>query len=69
VRDDGQNRRIGTALLTSIEAVTGIEMKSSAGDPVWLPVEGFLDKPVAPEALRAEAEKLLQEPKTGATLQ
>ena len=46
-------------MLTSIEERTGIEFKSTAGDPDWLPVEGFMEKPVEPEALLAEVERLL----------
>ena len=46
-------------MLTSIEELTGIELKSSAGDPVWLPVDRFLDKPAAPDTLLAEVKKLL----------
>lgn len=51
----------GTPILmfTSIEDRTGIEFKSTAGDPTWLPVDGFLDKPVEPEVLLAEVKKLL----------
>ncbi len=52
-------------MLTSIEETTGIELKSSAGDPVWLPVNRFLDKPVTPETLLAEVKKLLQDSKAG----
>jgi CheY-like chemotaxis protein len=46
-------------MLTSIEDKTGIEFKSTSGDPNWLPVDGFLDKPVEPEVLLAEVKKLL----------
>jgi len=46
-------------MLTSIEERTGIEFKSTAGDPNWLPVEGFMEKPVEPEDLLAEVERLL----------
>jgi len=46
-------------MLTAIEEQTGIEVKSSAGDPVWLPVDAFLDKPVSPDALLAEVKRLL----------
>lgn len=46
-------------MFTSIEDRTGIEFKSTAGDPTWLPVDGFLDKPVEPEILLAEVKKLL----------
>jgi len=46
-------------MLTGVEGKTGFEFKSAAGDEEWLPVEGFLDKPVEPEVLLAEVEKLL----------
>jgi len=46
-------------MLTSIEERTGMEFKSTAGDPNWLPVEGFMEKPVEPEALLAEVKRLL----------
>ncbi len=55
-------------MLTSIEELTGVEVKSSVGDPVWLPVDAFLDKPVAPDVLLATVQRLLQGPKAGATL-
>ncbi len=47
-------------MLTSVEEKTGVDVKSSAGDPAWLPVEGFLDKPVEPDVLLARIEKLLE---------
>ncbi len=46
-------------MLTGVEQRTGIEFKSTAGDPEWLPVDAFLDKPVEPKVLLAEVEKLL----------
>jgi len=46
-------------MLTSIEDKTGIEFKSTAGDPTWLPVDGFLNKPVEPRVLVDEVKKLL----------
>lgn len=46
-------------MLTSIEQKTGIPFKSSAGDPYWLPVDEFLDKPVEPEQLLAKVQELL----------
>ncbi|MHC4742725.1 MAG: response regulator [Planctomycetota bacterium] len=47
-------------MLTAIEDKTGIEFKSTAGDPTWLPVDGFIAKPVEPEVLLAEVKKLLE---------
>jgi hypothetical protein len=50
-------------MLTAIKGRTGIDFKSSAGDPNWLPVDSFLDKPVEPQTLLAEIKRLLS-PKT-----
>jgi hypothetical protein len=47
-------------MLTSVEDQTGIEFKSTAGDPTWLPVDGFLNKPIEPQVLVEEVKKLLQ---------
>ena len=46
-------------MLTGVKDKTGIDFKSTAGDPTWCPVEGFLNKPVEPDVLVAEIEKLL----------
>ena len=46
-------------MLTGIKEKTGIDFKSSAGDADWMPVEGFLEKPIQPEIMLAEVEKLL----------
>ncbi len=46
-------------MLTGVEGKTGIEFKSTAGDPTWCPVDGFLDKPVESNILLAEVMKLL----------
>ncbi|MHC4425201.1 MAG: response regulator [Planctomycetota bacterium] len=48
-------------MLTGVEQRTGIGFKSTAGDPEWLPVNGFLDKPVEPDVLLAEVKKLLSD--------
>lgn len=47
-------------MLTGVKGKTGIDFKSTAGDPTWCPVDGFLDKPVEPDTLLAEVKKLLQ---------
>lgn len=59
LKSDSQFKDIPILMFTSIEDRTGIEFKSTAGDPTWLPVEGFLDKPVEPEVLLQEVGKLL----------
>ena len=68
LKGDPQFKNTPILMLTSIEEKTGVEVKSSAGDPAWLPVDGFLDKPVSPRTLLAEAGRLLQNRKVGATL-
>ena len=62
LKSDPELRTMPILMLTSIEARTGIEFKSTAGDPMWLPVDGFLDKPTPPDALLAEVRRLLQGP-------
>ena len=47
-------------MMTAVTEKTGIEFKSSAGDPAWLPVDGYIDKPVEPDALLAEIGRLLK---------
>lgn len=46
-------------MLTGVRNKTGMDFKSAAGDETWCPVEGFLEKPVEPDVLVAEVEKLL----------
>jgi len=48
-------------MLTGVKEQTGIDFKSTAGDPAWCPVDGYLDKPVEPDILLAEVERLLPE--------
>jgi len=59
LKSDPQFRDTPILMLTSIEERTGVGFKSSAGDPTWLPVDRFLDKPADPEVLLAEVGKLL----------
>jgi CheY-like chemotaxis protein len=59
LKNDPQYMDIPILMLTAVKERTGLAFKSTAGDPVWLPVDGFLDKPVEPEVLLAEVEKLM----------
>jgi len=59
LKKDPQYKNIPILILTAVKDRTGIGFKSTAGDPVWLPVDGFLDKPVEPQFLLAEVEKLI----------
>ena len=61
LKNDPQFKNIPILMLTGIKEETGISFDKTAGDPTWCPVEGFLNKPVEPDILLAEVEKLLSE--------
>jgi CheY-like chemotaxis protein len=61
LKNDPQCKEIPILMMTGVKEKIGLDFKSNAGDPTWCPVEGFLDKPVEPEILIAEIEKLLSE--------
>jgi DNA-binding response OmpR family regulator len=63
LKKDPQFKKMPILMLTAIKGRTGIDFRSSAGDPNWLPVDSFLDKPVEPQVLLAEIKRLLS-PKT-----
>jgi len=46
-------------MLTGVEDKTGIDFKSEAGNPDWLPVDRFLDKPVDAKVLLEAVQKIL----------
>jgi len=60
LKKDPQFENMPILMLTGIKDKTGIGFKSAAGDPSWLPVEGYLEKPVEPDDLLAQIEKLLR---------
>ena len=60
LKKDPASKDIPILILTAVKDRSGIDFKSTAGDPTWLPVDGFLDKPVEPDVLLAEVRKLLQ---------
>ncbi len=59
IKQDEKLRGIPILMLTGVKKKTGVGFKSCAGDPTWLPVDGYLEKPVAADALLAEVERLL----------
>jgi len=59
LKKDPQLKDMPVLMLTAVENRTGIGFKSTAGDPTWLPVDVFLDKPVEPDVLVSEVKKLL----------
>jgi len=61
LKEDPQFKDMPILLLTGIKEETGIDFKSTADDPACCPADGFLEKPVEPNVLVAEVEKLLME--------
>jgi len=59
LKKDPRYQDIPILMLTGVEERTGIGFKSTAGDSEWLPVNGFLDKPVEREVLLDEVKSLL----------
>jgi CheY-like chemotaxis protein len=60
LKKNPQFKDISILMMTAVKDKTGIDFKSTAGDPTWCPVDGFLDKPVDFDVLLAEVRKLLQ---------
>ncbi len=59
LKQDPQYKSIPILMLTGVKDKTGIDFKSSAGDPTWNPVDAFLEKPVDPETLLAEIKRFI----------
>ena len=59
LKKDPEFSSIPILMLTGVKDRTGIDFKSSARDDEWNPVETFLEKPIQPDVLIAEIEKLL----------
>ena len=59
LKKDLQFKDMPILMLTGIKNETGIDFKSTAGDPTWCPVDAYLEKPIEPDILLAEVSKLL----------
>jgi CheY-like chemotaxis protein len=59
LKKDPQFESIPILMLTGVKEKTGIDFESTAGDPTWCPVDGFLNKPVEPDILLQQVEELL----------
>ena len=59
LKKDPQFKNMPIIMLTGIKSETGIDFKSTAGDPDWCPVDAYLEKPVEPDILLAEVAKQL----------
>ena len=61
LKKDPEFKDMPILMLTGVRDQTGTDFKSTAGDPSWLPVDGFLEKPVRPDILLDEVERLLSQ--------
>jgi CheY-like chemotaxis protein len=59
LKKDPEFKNMPLLMLTAVEERTGIGFKSNAPDPIWMPVDVFMDKPVEPDILLSEVKKLL----------
>lgn len=60
LKSNAEYKDIPILMLTAVKDKTGLDFKTTAGDESWLPVEGFLDKPVKPDVLLEKVESLVQ---------
>jgi len=59
LKKDAQFRDIPILMLTGIKEKTTFDFRPKKGGPDWCSVESYLDKPVEPEVLLGEVERLL----------
>ena len=59
LKKDPEFKSMPILMLTGVREKTGIDFKSSAGDPTWCPVDGFLEKPVEAQTLLEQVKTLL----------
>lgn len=60
MRKDDAIKNIPLIMLTSVDSITGLNLKEMANDPKWLPVDSFLEKPVQPSQLLNKISELLK---------
>ena len=63
LRQDPEFENTPILMLTGVKDKTGMDFKDTVGDESWLPVDGFLDKPVESDVLLGEVERLLSQRK------
>lgn len=59
IKNDENYKNIPILMLTAIKEKTGLGFEKEAGDPDWLPVDGYCEKPLKPEELISKIENLL----------
>ena len=60
LKQDPAFKDIPVLMLTAVKEKTGLDFKEEAGDPEWLPVDEFIDKPVKPQVLLETVARLLE---------
>lgn len=59
LKKDPGHKDIPILMLTAIKEKTGLGFEKEAGDPDWLPVDDYCDKPLKPDELISKIETLL----------
>ena len=59
LKNDPVLKNIPILMLTAIKEKTGLSFEEEAGDPDWLPVDGYCEKPLKPDELISKVEALL----------
>ncbi|MBN1973881.1 MAG: response regulator [Sedimentisphaerales bacterium] len=62
LKQDDRYKDIPILMLTGVQDKMGIDFESAAGDETWLPVDGYLAKPVKPDILLKKLGSLLKKP-------
>ncbi|MEW6009095.1 MAG: response regulator [Candidatus Omnitrophota bacterium] len=60
LKKDKNYEDIPILMLTAIKQKTGLDFKKEAGDEDWLPVDDYVEKPLAANELISKVEKLLE---------
>jgi two-component system phosphate regulon response regulator PhoB len=59
IKSDKKLKNIKVLMITNVDRETNIDYKSEAGNKDWLPVDGYIIKPVDPKALLSKVRKLV----------
>jgi len=59
MRREPEFEKLPIIMLTSVDSISGLNLKEMAKNKKWLPVDSFLDKPVQPKILIEEIERLI----------
>ena len=59
INQDDQLKHAKILMLTSVDTEMKMDFKKYAGDPEWLPVDGYIVKPIDPNELLLKVEKLI----------